>query len=651
MGLPHCPDHLEAVQLKLAAEHFPLPCSLRELVLTRYADHGSAGNGSPVMGQEELIGYLRTTVDTALSPMQSVLAEAESSGNPARPSAEQAAILQWAGEAFDDWERDFPLEQALRTQLRRLKPLAASLAIADPDFFVPGGHSLHQIMDSLQVAAVGWQPSLGRAGQTIETFVVGAIDEALAWFDRRDLDLATLSARVVATTARELARCERMAQRLVEAEQGRLKSAEARRAAARMINAALQQFPSPAGIGRFLKGPWYDSAQLVLLKFGENSEQWTQMSAATTALLDSVQPGAGDDAPGGRHQLFETVTRLPKELKRWLLSLQHDGDAVATALAGVEFAHMQLLRKRPLEGEQTELIPIAAAAAVTAAPGALDAIGTGQWFSMEHDNSSPVRARLVLRMETEGQLLFANQAGIKVSQQSFEEFARLMDSGKIYPLGSGASFSRSLARAAGIKNRVDLDHLGAGSLTLIGREEEECQGTEDSTQKQEREYTRQQTQEEQEQAALQREWDEAQRRKLQRLAQEQPGAAPAASAAGGSPQQRRHLRLPVASNVFVELVAPQFGGADSGKVAICKTLDVSRGGLRLSLEHELVTGAVLRIGVELPDLQDTLYLAAEVRWCLANLAPDTGWSAGFAILNAGDSDTGRWVALLDELES
>ena len=188
-------------------------------------------------------------------------------------------------------------------------------------------------------------------------------------------------------------------------------------------------------------------------------------------------------------------------------------------------------------------------------------------------------------------------------------------------------------------------------MVSASREEEECQRTGGETQKQAREHTRPQTQEEQEQEALQREWDEAQRRKLQRLAQERSSAAPAASPAGGGPQQRRHTRLPVASNVFVELVAPQAGRADSGKVAICKTLDVSRGGLRLGLEHELVIGAILRIGVELPDLQDTLYLTAEVRWCLADLAPDTGWSAGFAILNAGDSDIDRWVALLDELEN
>ncbi len=88
MGLPDSPDYLEAVQLKLAPEDFPLPCSLRELVLTRYAVHGAASSASPVTGQEELIEYLRSTRDTALSPIQSVLTQAESIGNPARPPAD-----------------------------------------------------------------------------------------------------------------------------------------------------------------------------------------------------------------------------------------------------------------------------------------------------------------------------------------------------------------------------------------------------------------------------------------------------------------------------------------------------------------------------------------------------------------------------------
>ena len=114
--------------------------------------------------------------------------------------------------------------------------------------------------------------------------------------------------------------------------------------------------------------------------------------------------------------------------------------------------------------------------------------------------------------------------------------------------------------------------------------------------------------------------------------------------------QRRHLRLPVESRVFIELVSAGVGSATAGKVAVCKTLDVSRGGLRVSLEQELVVGAILQIGVELPQREDTLYLAGEVRWCLANPAPESGWSAGFALLNAGDSDIDSWISLLTGME-
>lgn len=116
-------------------------------------------------------------------------------------------------------------------------------------------------------------------------------------------------------------------------------------------------------------------------------------------------------------------------------------------------------------------------------------------------------------------------------------------------------------------------------------------------------------------------------------------------------EQRKHLRLPVESTVFIELVSAGIGSADSGKVAMCKTLDVSRGGLRVSLEHELVVGAILQIGVELPNLPDTLYLTGEVRWCLQDLEEENSWSAGFALLQAGDSDIDRWTALLAGLEN
>ena len=115
-------------------------------------------------------------------------------------------------------------------------------------------------------------------------------------------------------------------------------------------------------------------------------------------------------------------------------------------------------------------------------------------------------------------------------------------------------------------------------------------------------------------------------------------------------EQRKHLRLPVESTVFIELVSPGIGKLNSGKVATCKTLDVSQGGLRVSLGHELRAGAILQIGVELPDSNETLYLAGEVRWCLQNHEEENVWTAGFALLNADDSDIDSWIALLTGME-
>lgn len=115
--------------------------------------------------------------------------------------------------------------------------------------------------------------------------------------------------------------------------------------------------------------------------------------------------------------------------------------------------------------------------------------------------------------------------------------------------------------------------------------------------------------------------------------------------------QRKHLRLARESTVFVELVSPRVDSAGSGSVAICRTLDVSRGGLRISLDQELVVGAILQIGVELTETEDTLYLAGEVRWCRPSYENENSWTAGFALLNANDSDIDSWEALLAEMES
>ena len=118
-----------------------------------------------------------------------------------------------------------------------------------------------------------------------------------------------------------------------------------------------------------------------------------------------------------------------------------------------------------------------------------------------------------------------------------------------------------------------------------------------------------------------------------------------------SEQRRTQLRLPIESTIFIELLSPPLGQAESGRMITCISVNISRGGLQVILEQEITVGAILQIGVDLPGAEDTLYLAGEVRWCLPRRDAQCAWIAGFRILNADNTDIERWVALIVAMES
>ncbi len=118
-----------------------------------------------------------------------------------------------------------------------------------------------------------------------------------------------------------------------------------------------------------------------------------------------------------------------------------------------------------------------------------------------------------------------------------------------------------------------------------------------------------------------------------------------------SEQRRKHLRLPIESTTFIELLSPRLGHSGSGRMVTCRTVNVSRGGLQVTLDEELTVGSILQIGVDLPGADGTLYLAGEVRWCLPSNEEQNPWMAGFQILKADASDIERWEALIASMES
>ena len=115
-------------------------------------------------------------------------------------------------------------------------------------------------------------------------------------------------------------------------------------------------------------------------------------------------------------------------------------------------------------------------------------------------------------------------------------------------------------------------------------------------------------------------------------------------------ENRRHLRLPLESRVFVEVESPPPGSLGPGKVARCETLQVSRAGLRARIDEAVTVGAILQIGVELPGQDEPFYLVGQVRWRMRDREVAGTWLVGFEILNAHGSDIKHWEAALEVMD-
>ena len=102
--------------LKLTAQQYPLPCSLKARVTQHFADGSLPTDAGLAMDAEELIGYLRNMDYESFYPMEGILAQTEAIGDPALPTKEQGAILHWLDAAMKDWDRHFPFEEPLAAE-------------------------------------------------------------------------------------------------------------------------------------------------------------------------------------------------------------------------------------------------------------------------------------------------------------------------------------------------------------------------------------------------------------------------------------------------------------------------------------------------------------------------------------------------------
>ena len=116
------------------------------------------------------------------------------------------------------------------------------------------------------------------------------------------------------------------------------------------------------------------------------------------------------------------------------------------------------------------------------------------------------------------------------------------------------------------------------------------------------------------------------------------------------PRERRsEMRIDEQATIFVEVLSASFDDDSPSRVVICNSLDISANGIQVAMDEELALNSILRLGVDLGENRDTLYLVGEAKWVRRD---GDQYRIGFELYDAENTDIASWkeavASLLDD---
>lgn len=425
-------------------DRLPLTRSLETEVLSAFAVSMRAEG----LKAESLIAALE-----ALQTSDIALTQALTDAGFMQANAESQAILDWIEAVFEHWGSAYPTSPELQRLLQQARSLAAAFALHDSRFFIPGGHALHRLLDTIHQGLAGWHKGLGDASGAAFESARDAIVRARRNFPSEsqvDEALELLNQKIQTHRAQ----LERLDAPLLEREATTLGDAISRITVALALNDILAKHAVPGSVARFIKSDWYESGILMIARYGDGSSEWRNFINTTQLLVDAVQQVKHDDVQG-QQRLQNTMQQLPGTLSRQLLSLQPDADAAAGAIGLIEYAMLRNMRGEDLGLLEAE--PIVVTGLPSGGPPsdedlAEKGIVIGDWYAIDSADGEQ-RLRLSGTLAANTQLVFMDFLGARALRKSTTEFSALLYSGEARSLDYPDSFCRAMVEATEQKER------------------------------------------------------------------------------------------------------------------------------------------------------------------------------------------------------
>ncbi|WP_300614901.1 DUF1631 domain-containing protein [Dokdonella sp.] len=404
-----------------------------------------------------------------------------------RVSSADEDTIDLVGMLFEYILRDRNLPAQIQAILGRLQIPYLKVAILDKHLFAQKAHPARRLLDTLAEAGKGWSEESDR-DHRLHDRIKASVDRVLNDFDD---DVGVFERELESFDdfiEQHHKRADLAEQRAAEATRGREKLLDARRTSAREILKRIENRDLPPVVHSVLSRPWANYLVLILLRQGEDSDEWKNALRFADEFVWSAQPKTTESE---HTRLRALLPQLEKALRHGLATVAYHDSDVRQLMQELSQFYRRLLdgqkvetrsAKEVIESNLGPVVESAAAEADTEAAAPAPAVAVqspveevvlssgsvepetpaeplaeddefvrmvrelkvGTWIEFIDDEDQRERAKLSWISPISSKYLFVNRRGLKVCDKTVAALAVELRRGSAIVLEEVPLFDRAL---------------------------------------------------------------------------------------------------------------------------------------------------------------------------------------------------------------
>ena len=297
------------------------------------------GGAGPALNSQQLIDALQTIQLQSLGMMGVPMAGGQIAapmnvgvmqqqlraqlGGQGRVGDNDLHAIDLVGRVFEYMLRDGNLPDSVKAALSYLHTPFLKLAFIDPGFFENPDHPARVLLNNLAEAGIRWIGNDGTIQHNMLEKIRETVDRLLNEFTNDVKVITSILLDFNAYTKNIVRRQELMEKRAAEKAQGEEKLREVKHRVNKEVMTRTEDKDLPSSVLLFLLQPWFDYLSFCMLRYGDDSEQWSGALSLVDDLLWAVDVKSNNNDIQIQKEL---IYRLQSEMQAGFDVIGYDAD-------------------------------------------------------------------------------------------------------------------------------------------------------------------------------------------------------------------------------------------------------------------------------------------------------------------------------------